>query len=639
MTRRDLARPSVRLAALAFAVASAAVAAAAQQRPLPHPLPESPEHAAAVAAGRRTAQGRPGPAAWRDRASYRITAELDPDLCLVRGSAAMSYHNGSPEHLGELLLHLRQNIHLPAARRNVDVEVTDGMRVDRILVGGKEAGHWLDGTILHVTLDDVLPPGGDVALAMDFAFTVPDGDSPRMGREGNELFFLGYWYPQFAVRDDVDGWVAEQYLGESEFYMPYADYEVAFTAPKGFLVQATGTLQNPTEVLTPKALGALAGAGASDAAVPIVDAEDLAAGNATLPGRDGRLTWRFAATNVRDFAISCASCYVWDAQGTDVGDRDGDGAADRCLIHALYRPRARTWTRQTRYAAHAITWMSHHVLPYPWPHATVVEGILGGGMEYPMMTLCGDGGAPQFAQGLTAHELGHMWFPMQVGSNETADGWLDEGLTDFCTTLIEADYWQRRNRAGSAAAEYLAVAASGHDREPLLRHADHLALPGSYGFNCYTKPKALLHQLAGITSYDDVLRGLSEYAAAWRWRHPQPLDFFRSMNSSLGQDLDWYWSSWWAETWTLDHAIAAIEVLPDGGTAVTVEDKGLAFLPATVKVAYKGGRTEAQVVPVATWLAGTRRAVLKFGPDVVGATVDPDRVTLDVDRDNDLRVR
>ena len=606
----------------------------AQTRPLPHPLEPSPAWEQAVTHGIRTADGRPGPAQWRDGIRYRLRAQLDPDLARVTGHAEIDYRNGSPHHLGDLVLHLRQNLHTANAVRNIQVEITGGMELSAATIGGEAVDVFVNGTVANVTLPAPLPPGATTTFAVDFSFTVPDGEAPRMGREGHDLFFLGYWYPQLAVRDGVRGWVAEQYLGESEFFMPYADYEVAFTAPQGFLVQATGALQNPGEVLTERAQQALATAATSRKTVVVVGPDDLEQQRVTAADADGdgMLTWRFTARDVRDFAISTANCYRWDAAMAEVGDRDGDGTADRCLVHTFYRPGARSWRQSCRFAQHTIERLSAKLVPYPWPHASVVEGILGGGMEYPMMTLCGDQFSPLPMQGLIAHELAHMWFPMLVGNDETANGWQDEGLVDFLTEILVRDFWKLR-QPSEARRGYLAFVDGGAEREPLRDHADHLAHPGSYVFACYTKPAAVLQQLADVVGEDRVVAALQEYARTWRLDHPLPEDFFASMDRALGADFGWYWSTWWTETWTLDHAVGAVRG-DATGTDVVIEDRGRAPHPARVRVRYRDGSTAEQTVPVSTWLGGARTATLRFLPEVDEVVIDPDQRTLDVQPDN-----
>lgn len=607
----------------------------AQGRPLPHPLEPTPEWQAAVARGTRTADGRPGAAHWTDFAHYELTAELAPELAHVTGTARMTYRNRGPDELRSLFLHARQNLYGPGALRNVRVQQTGGMQLERWQVDGESALALVDGTVVELMLPKPLPSGGACTVGVDFAFDVPDGEAPRMGRDGHELFFLGYWYPQFAVHDDVRGWVAEPYLGCSEFYMPWADYDVAFTVPAGFLVQATGVLQNPQDVLTAAARTALATAAAATKPVTIVGKEQLARHELTATPANGTLTWRFQARNVRDFAIATCNRWLWHAVATEVGDRDGDGTADTCLVHTFHRPEAVTWQRACRFAQHAIARMSHHVLPYPWPQASVVEGILGGGMEYPMLVLCGDQGAPFPLQSLIAHELAHQWFPMQVGSDETAHGWQDEGVVDFYTAILEREFWKLQ-RPSAAQRDYVSVAAAGLDREPLARHDDHLQFADGYVFGCYTKPTAVLQQLCGMLGEPRVLAALREYATDWRYHHPLPEDFFAAMNRSLGEDLDWYWSTWWYETWTLDHAIAAVRTAADGkSTEVVVEDRGRAPHPVCVRAVLADGTVDERTVPVATWLAGARSVTLTFAGRLDEVTLDPRRVTLDLDRGND----
>ena len=625
-----------------------ATVAAAQERPRPHPLEPSREWRAAVRAGTHTADGRPGPAHWTDHARYEISAELDPGLARVQGSVRMTYHNRSPEPLRELWVHLRQNLYAPDAVRNVPVAITGGMQIERVQLDGAAIMPSVRGTRMEVTLPEPLPPGGTTTLAMDFAFTVPNGEAPRMGREGSELFFLGYWYPQFAVRDCVRGWVCEPYLGESEFYMPLADYEFALTLPAGWLVTATGVLQNPDDVLTERAQQALQRAATSAEIVPIVGRADRERGEATRASENGKLTWRFRAEQVRDVAIGASSQWQWDAIAADVGDRDGDDRADRCLVQTFYRRQTMAWRPSCTFAKHTIERMSQWVAPYPWPHATVVEGILGGGMEYPMLTLCGDQHTAFAQQSLIAHELAHMWFPMQVGSDETAFGWQDEGLVDFYTELLERDHWRRAagRRAPSSMRDCVTFMQAGLDREPMLRHADHLQYPESYVYLCYTKPAAVLQQLARWLGEDAVTAALRDYARTWRFLHPTPEDFFASMNRALGQDLDWYWSTWWTETWTLDHAVGAVQnsgpelataaasIGATVGATVEILDRGTAPHPAFVRVRFADGTRQDVVVPVDTWLGGARTATLTFAQPVVDVQIDPDHKTLDVNRDD-----
>ncbi|HLQ37957.1 MAG TPA: M1 family aminopeptidase, partial [Planctomycetota bacterium] len=423
--------------------------------------------------------------------------------------------------------------------------------------------------------------------------------------------------------------------GNGEFYMDYADYEVAFTAPVNWLVRATGELQNGAQVLTGAERDALDAAASGHEVVHVVTGKDLNNGTVTQPSASGKLTWKFRAANVRDFAIATGDQYVWDATGAVVKDQGGPGKDGSCLIHAVYRQRCRAWRKAARYAQHTIEWVSANLNPYPWPQMTACEGLLGGGMEYPMMTWIGDMGAPSLQQAVIAHELIHMWFPMQVGSDEAAHAWQDEGLTDFVTDFVTADWFQHKKVGERTLQEYVAVARASDHEEPLMRHGDHYETEMAYGFCSYTKPAAMLHQLVGMRGRDQVFGALKSYVQAWSFKHPTPYDLFALLNGALGENLDWYWRTWCFETWHLDQAIA--EVQDDGAaTTVVIEDLGEAPGPAHVRVTYADESTEDQTVDVHEWLQGKRRAVLHFRAGVIKAVLDPEHTTMDIDPRNNV---
>jgi hypothetical protein len=388
-------------------------------------------------------------------------------------------------------------------------------------------------TLMTLRLPEPLASGAKVTLEIDYAFTVPEaGTAPRMGHENDNVYYLGYWYPQFAVCDDVNGWVADQHRGNGEFYMDYADYDLAITAPVGYLVRATGELQNADEVLTQKARDALAAASTNHEIVHVVDKEDLAAGNATAKAESGKLCWRFRAENVRDAAVSIAKTYLWDATHAIIADKQGAGVNGKAMIHAVYEANATEWVRAARFVQHTIEYMSAHVHPYPWPHMTACEGIIGGGMEYPMMTICGSRGAA----GTIAHETIHMWFPMLLGSNEKRYAWQDEGFTSFWTTLCRGDFTGVKNGPLRAILRYADNVSRGGDVS-CMRHADTYGSE-DFGFASYDKPEVILHQLRAMLGDDTFFAAFRRYAADWAWKHPYPHDFFRTFSDVARLDLE-----------------------------------------------------------------------------------------------------
>ncbi len=612
---------------------SLSAATFAQERVVPYPIFETAAWKKAVQAETRTTAGAPGAKYWTNYASYRISAELDPEAAKVTGQVEMVYENRSPKPLRNLAVHLRQNLHKEGATRNRPVEVTGGVTVGKILVDGEEVTKSrarARGTTLNVRPKRAVAPGGSVTLTIDWSFVVPKaGRAPRMGHEKNHVFYLGYWYPQFAVFDDVNGWVADQYLGNSEFYMDYADYDLEFTVPQGWLVRATGTLQNPKDVLTDTAIERLAQARAGREIVSIVDRDDLKAGEATRSS-EGKLTWKFHSENVRDIAVSISDRYLWDATHAVVVDDQGQES--KAMIHAVYEANARGWGKAAEYARHTIEYMSKAVYPYPWPQMTACEGIIGGGMEYPMMTIIGSTG--RGTHGTVAHELIHMWFPMIIGSNEKRRAWMDEGITSFYTPITMRDYSGRKLDPARANMGYRMFVGRGSDSKPMT-HGDYYAPGSSYGFATYSKTAAIMGQLKGMLGAEVFDKAMRRYARSWAFKHPYHHDLFSTFNEVAEQDLDWYFRAWFYESWSLDQSIAEVAAT-DKGTTVVVEDLGRAMMPAEVRVTYADGKTETQVVSVRTWLDGKTKVSLDFGPGVVEAVIDPDHKTLDIKTKNNV---
>ncbi len=596
-------------------------------RVVPYPIDLPDDFAAAIAKGTRSENGRPGAKYWTNTARYRIDAELDPAAARLVGKAELTYVNRSPDELEQLVLHAYQDLMKAGAPRTRTVVATPGFELGSVHLGERKLTARASDTRIFVRLPEALAPGKEVTLTVEWAFDVPKaGTAPRMGHEAENVYYLGYWYPQFAVYDDVEGWVADPHRGNGEFYMDYADYDLNITVPQGYLVRATGELQNATEVLLPKAIDALAKAAAEREVVHVVDEADHKAGTVTATSPSGKLTWKFRAENVRDAAVSIARTYLWDATHATVKDKHGPGKDGTCMIHAVYEPKSGDWVRAAQYARHTIEYMSAHVHAYPWPHMTACEGIIGGGMEYPMMTICG-GRQPA---SVIAHELIHMWFPMLVGSNEKRFAWQDEGFTSFWTTLCRDDFQQRDSGPRRDVLGYAGTVARGGD-VVCMRHADAYG-EDDFGFASYSKPAAILHQLRGLLGDATFFAAFRRYAADWAFKHPYPYDFFRSFSDAAGQDLEPYFRTWFFEAWKLEHAIADVAASADA-TVVTVEDRGRALHPCVVEATFEGGKTERQTVPVATWSSG-RRAQLRFAGNATKVVIDPDTTSLDCNRKN-----
>jgi len=624
------------LAALAVAaaapVAAQSVADSSPFRPLALPAPNTI----------RTGSGRPGPDYWQQRADYRIRATLDPERQELAGKETIHYLNHSPDRLPYLWLHLEQNICEPGSVTNqldqpplVFLGSTfdfsckggkGGLTLESITLLGRPLPHVVFGTTMRVDLPRPLAPGAALDLELAWRFPVPDYGAGRMGRDGT-LYELGQWYPRVAVYDDVRGWNHEPYIGAGEFYLEYGSFDVAITVPATYVVAATGALQNPLEVLTPAQRARLVRARASDTAIAIIRADEAGNPARTRPRSTGILTWRFHADSVRDFAFAAAPNFRWDASGWR-----------GIYVHTFYRPTAPLWVEANRMVREAVRYYSEQWYHYPYSHISSIEGPIEG-MEYPMMTFDPSGPARIDLQWVLAHELGHQWVPMVVGSNERLYPWMDEGFNTFIDLGNAALYFK-----GDPYGDSIEV-------HPLHLYKDH-AIPGleqplidrpvevhDLFWGGYQKPALMMQMLRykvlGKDRFDPAFR---EYLKTWAFRHPTPADFFRLMRDQSGQELDWFWRGWVYTTARLDQAVDSV-VTRDSVTEIHLSSRGTMVMPAELLVTLvdPAGKVELRTaqLPVDMWNLGSRFVYRIRTPGAVRkVVVDPDEALPDIDRGN-----
>jgi len=616
-------------------------------RPRPYPPEASRAFQEAIAAGTRTPTGRPGRAYWQQSAHYRLAARIDPSDWRVTGEARITYRNNSPDTLHAVWFHLRQNLFAPDGLRNRRVPITGGMTLTRVRAGGTDLqavtadslpGYQVSATQLRIGLTEPLRPGSEMEFEFGWWHLVAPDGAPRGGQDG-EAAFVSYWYPQVAVYQDLGGWQVDPYMGNAEFHMGFGDYDVALTVPHGWLIGSTGVLVNPEEVLSPQVRSRLARAAAGTDVVPIVADGDRGPGTATVRSPDGWLTWRFRADEVRDFAFGMSDLYLWDATTAEVGDLTGDDRAERVLIHTLYRPsrRAWAWDHSATYARHSIEFLSGYLWPYPYPHATAVDGVRScAGMEYPMITCIGGPRDTLALYSVIVHELAHMWFPMQVASDEQRYSWQDEGLTRFNQAQGMRQFFHGYDREALSRDNYLALAAEGGEVE-LMRYGDLYPHDSdAFGVASYDKMATNLAMLRGLLGEQRFLKAYREYGARWRGKHPAPWDFFHTFEDVTGEDLWWFWRTWWWETWTLDQAVADVRTERDS-TTIVIEDRGLAPMPVRLAVRRLDGSTRRYEIPVEAWLSGARRYELRISAlGVSSVEIDPEHLFPDTNRRNNV---
>jgi hypothetical protein len=624
----------------------------------------------------RNASGSPGSRYWQQQVDYVIQASLDTVNQSVSGTERVTYHNNSPDRLGYVWFQLDQNIDNPTSRANAIAgalppsippqarrflapEPFDGgHRITRVaLVDAKgvrsSARYLINGTVMKVHLAQPIGTGQSATIEIDWSFNVPEGG--RNGRGAKELvkdgwmYELAQWFPRTSVYDDVNGWQTDQFLGQGEFYLNFGNYDVSLTVPRDHIVQATGVLQNPGDVLTPTQRQRLLQAWTSDAPVFIVRADEVMKPE-TRPSGTGPLTWRFKAENVRDFAWASSKTFVWDAMGFRYR------AADKPIeLHSIYpRDAMPLWDSvSTRAIAQTMKTYGRMSFEYPYPKAVNVHGPVFG-MEYPMVAFCGARPGPdgKYTPGLaralisvTIHEVGHNWFPMVVASDERKWTWMDEGINSFLQYYAEKD-WDPAYPSNRGPAKNIVPYMKSPTQVPLMTESNDIQ--ANFGNNGYSKPAAglvmLREQVLGDSLFDEAFR---EYSRKWMFKHPQPADFFRSIEEGAGEQLNYFWRGWFYTTWANDQAIESVTTQPGDSLLgdsrrgetyyrIRVENRDGLVMPLHIEVTYDDGTKELVKLPADVW----RRNELTFTHGfwsrkvVTQVVLDPNEVFADVDRSN-----
>lgn len=431
-----------------------------------------------------------------------------------------------------------------------------------------------------------------------------------MGSWSDSVFQVAQWYPRVAVYDDLRGWDTEPYLDPSEFYNNFGRFDVTIDVPAGWLVGATGVLQNPEQVLTATTRERLARVLDSDSIRVIVGADERGPGKATAAAN--RLQWRFLADNVNDFAWATSSQYVWDATRATIPD------VGEVPIHLLYVPSSyESYAEAGARTRHALEFYSELWTPYAFPQLTLADGPERG-MEYPMFLMSAIGAAD--------HEAGHEWWPMMVGVNETWYGFMDEGFNQYMNILSRAHREGQIPNLDGLGQRYGRI--SGLETEgPLMWNANYGG--PMYGFQAYQKAPLMLSMLGGIVGDTTVWNAMSEYAKAWQFKHPSPWDYAFFMSNALGQDLGWFWYYWLFTTESVDGSIQQVTTT-GSHTTVTVRQDGQMPSPVVLKVQFApegpaitpmtnstmvDDATAIVTYPVGVWFSGSRTfdAVLDFG--------------------------
>jgi len=533
---------------------------------------------------KRLASGAPGPGYWQQRADYDIGVELDTEGQTVTGRETVTYTNSSPHTLDYLWFQLDQNrfkqgsgAHLSTSapdfesmsyrdlKRRLSADVFDGgVEILSVTDGaGAPLPKTVVGTVMRIDLPQPLAPGGQVVVKIGWRFRIVDlkatwarGGYEFFKEDGNSIYTIAQWYPRVAAYTDYGSWQHKAYLGRGEFALEFGDYRVALTVPEDHVVAATGTLENPGEVLTAQQRERLEQATRSDKPVFLVTPEE--AGEAEKEKAGGTKTWIFTAENVRDFAWASSRKFIWDAMGVPLGDK-------RVMAMSFYPKEAEPlWSLYSTHSiAHAVRVYSRQTFDYPYPTAISVNGPIFG-MEYPMISFNGprpkdDGTYSEETKhaliSVIIHEVGHNYFPMIVNSDERQWTWMDEGLNSFVEFLAQQE-WEDRYPSRRGRPKEITSYMKSQDQVPIMTNSESLL---QFGNNSYGKPATALNILRetvlGRELFDFAFK---TYANRWMFRRPTPADFFRTMEDASGTDLDWFWRGWFYTTKHVDVAVGDV---------------------------------------------------------------------------------
>ena len=581
----------------------------------------------------RTGSGAPGADYWQQQVDYRIDVTLDPETRTISGREHVSYHNNSPDPLDYIWVHLEQNVLRAdsigsltdgASAMGGPTDHNDGVRVTEVSADGKALDHQIYDTMMRVSLANTLLPGKTYECDIAWSFDVPKRVFRRYGTwnvEKGVVWELAQWFPAAAVYDDVHGWNTLPYLGTGEFYTNYGDYELNITVPRDHIVAATGVLQNEAEVYTGLQRERLAQARKSTEPVIIRGQEEVGTAE-SRPAGDGPLTWRFHSKGVRTVAFASSDAFILDA--ASVGDT---------LVQSVYpEDSLPVWGKSTAMLCAAIKGYSERWHPYPYPVATNVAGIEGG-MEYPMIIFCSGENKrnERSLYGVTTHEIGHNWFPMMVNTDERRHAWMDEGFNTFINMYSTADWFETNNQAAKPSTYAMMMRMPGI---PVVTQADRLN-GLQLGLLQYQKTgvglQLLREYVLGPERFDFAFR---TYIKRWKFKSPQPADFFRTMEDAAGMDLAWFWRGWFLEDALLDQSIEDVRTTSRGAT-ITLMNSERMVMPVTLEVEYADGTKETQRLPVEIWFKSDKVVhKLRADKEVVAVRLDPDGMLPDNKRSN-----
>jgi hypothetical protein len=535
----------------------------------------------------RTGSGAPGPCYYQQQADYKMDIEIDDENARLYGDETITYTNNSPDVLTYLWVQLDQNMRArdsktplinstdigPAtsASRAVGSYLKErfdgGFNIEYVKdVNNQDLPFIINRTMMRVELPKPLKTGDKFSFKIKWWYNINDHvrDGGRSGYEyfeenDNRIYVMAQFYPRMAVYNDVEGWQNSQFWGRDEFALPFGNFDVNITVPADHILDGTGYLTNREEVLTKEMMKRYNKAKKSYDKPVMIVTEAEARKTEKTKSKDKK-TWKLSAQMVRDFGFATSRKFLWDMMAVKLDSKEAMAVS---LYSKEGNPLWEQWS--TRVVASTLKSYSRMTFDYPYHKAISVHAPMG--MEYPM--ICYNFGRPnpdgtysdrtKFGMmGVIIHEVGHNWFPMIINSDERQWTWMDEGLNTFVQYVAEQDFgeWnpsalsegQTKYPSRRGPAKNI-VRYMGGDQDFIAPIMTKGLNTYQFGSNAYSKPATglniLRETIMGRELFDYAFK---EYANRWKFKHPTPEDFFRTMEDASAVDLDWFWRGWFYTT-------------------------------------------------------------------------------------------
>jgi hypothetical protein len=590
---------------------------------------------AAFKNGTRSADGRPGAKYWQNTADYNIKITVAPDTGLVTGTEDIVYKNNSPNPIESPVIRLTMNIHRSGAAREYPASpdyLTTGVTIDEFKEND-QVREWRDNgqTAQAVRLSKRVATGESVKLSFKWRYTLSK-ESNREGMIHKDSYFLAYFYPRVAVYDDIDGWDRTPFTDGHEFYNDFNNYLLEVTAPKNFIVWATGDLLNIDEVLQPAFAARLKESLTSDKIINVASLAEL--GSNSVTQQKDLLTWKWKADNITDVAAAVSNNYIWDA-GSVVVDRKSNR---RASVQAAYNTEAKDFQKMVEYSKDALDWCSNNYpgVPYPFSKMTVVRGFAD--MEYPMMVNDSSFEDPNFARFVVQHEILHTWFPFYMGINEQRYGFMDEGWTTaFENLIVKKDLGEERANMmfKQFRVQGWAKNPAASSDIPIITAGDSVT-GAALGNNQYGKGAVAFLALRDLLGDELFKKCLLEFMNRWNGKHPLPWDMFHTFNDVSGKNLNWFFQSWFFSNGYIDFAVDGVTP-NDNGYAVSLKNLGGFVAPTNILIGFEDGSREKLHQTPEIWSRDQKSAIVSIPTKkkIVSLRLDGD-IFMDFDDTNNV---